>query len=40
MLWLLKPTPASLGAGAVAQVPTQCLLWSIGCLLLLQYACV
>jgi hypothetical protein len=37
---LLKPTPVSLDAGEVAQVPTQCLLWSIGCLLLSQHACV
>jgi hypothetical protein len=33
----LKPIPASLGAGAVAQVPTQCLLCSIDCLLLWQF---
>jgi hypothetical protein len=35
---LFKLTPASLGAGEVAQVPTQCLQVSIGCLLLSQHA--
>ena len=28
-VWLLKPTTASAGAGAAAQVPTQCLLPAI-----------
>ena len=28
-VWLLKPTTPSAGAGAAAQVPTQCLLLAI-----------